>query len=333
MTRPFSALFGPMPPVLAAVRGAVLTAAAAVVLSLLVANRYRASAAFYLDTKQVSSGVGDLASLASQVGLLPPGSTGVSPYLVSELASSDTVLTAVAATPIPDSAFRRDHPTGNLERHYGTNDRSPEKRFQKTVEKLRKRVSTNVSSRSGLVRITLTDTDPGVAAWLARAVLDRVQHSIGVARASRARAERIFLETRTAAAQDSVRAAETALAAFLTSNRQTSQSPILQMRESQLRRRAELMLTLFSAMQRDLERARADEIRDTPVLTVIATPVPPIRKSAPIRWLVAAIAFALAFAVHLSWPHWAPAVRTVGIAFRPEQAPAEKRGPALSAPR
>lgn len=330
MTRRLPALLGPLPAALAAARAALLTAVAALALSFLVANRYRASAIFYLDTKQPAAGIGDLASLASQVGLLAPGSAGVSPYLVAELASSDTVLDAVAGTAIPDSAFRRDRPTGALEAHYDIQDRDPEKRFRRTVERLRKQVSTNVSNRSGLVTVTLTDTDPGVAAWLARDVLDRVQHSIGVARASRARAERIFVEARAEAARDSVHAAETALASFLLTNRQTSQSPILQMQESQLRRRVELMLTLFSALQRDLERARADEIRDTPVLTVIAMPVPPIRKSTPIRSLIAVIAFALAFTLHLTRPHWRPAVRTLATALGAEQASAEKRASAAS---
>lgn len=323
-------MLGPLPPGLAAARAALLTAVAALALSFLVANRYRASAIFYLDTKQPSAGIGDLASLASQVGLAPSGTAGVSPYLVAELASSDTVLNAVAGTAIPDSAFRRDRATGSLERHYDIDDRSPEERFRKTVEKLRKRVSTNVSNRSGLVTVTVTDTDPGVVAWLAHAVLDRVQHSIGVARASRARAERIFVEARAEAAKDSVRAAETALATFLTTNRQTSQSPILQIQEGQLRRRVELMLTLFSALQRDLDRARADEIRDTPVLTVIATPVPPIRKSTPIRSLIAVIAFALAFTLHLTRPHWTPAVRTLATALGAEQARAEEQASAAS---
>ena len=324
MTRRLSALLGPLPPALAAARAALLTAVAALALSFLVANRYRASAIFYLDTKQPAAGIGDLASLASQVGLLAPGSAGVSPYLVAELASSDTVLNAVVGTAIPDSAFRRDHPTGNLEAHYDIQDRNPEKRFRRTVERLRKWVSTNVSNRSGLVSISLTDTDPGVAAWLARKVLDRVQHSIGVARASRAHAERIFVEARAEAARDSVHAAETALASFLLSNRQTSQSPILQMQEGQLRRRVELMLTLFSALQRDLERARADEVRDTPVLTVIAMPVPPIRKSAPSRLLIMGIAFVLAFTLHLTQPHWRPTMRTFATAFRAEPDIVEK---------
>ena len=79
--------------------------------------------------------------------------------------------------------------------------------------------------------------------------------------------------------------------------------------EGQLRRQVDITTALYSSVQQDLERARADEVRDTPVMTITATPYPPIKKSWPARTLLAGIAFVLVFGLHLTRDHWLPALR------------------------
>jgi uncharacterized protein involved in exopolysaccharide biosynthesis len=152
-------------------------------------------------------------------------------------------------------------------------------------------------------------------------VLERTQHYLGVARSSRARAERIFVEGRERSVRDSLAKAQDQLAGFLSANRVTSNSPVLQMREQALRREVDIATTLYSAVQRDVERARADEVRETPVLTVTATPVPPIKKSWPKRSIIGAVAFVLAFGLYFTRQQWSPAVEAVGAALeRPAEA-------------
>jgi hypothetical protein len=143
-------LLGPLPPVLSAFRLALGAALLAIGLSFLIPNRYKAVGEFYLDTRQ-SGGLGDLASLASAVGLTAPMGGSVSPYLVSELATSDTVLAAIVRTALPAQVFTRNHPVRTLEEHYEIDDELPDKRFWRTVRQLRERVATDVGNRSGLV--------------------------------------------------------------------------------------------------------------------------------------------------------------------------------------
>jgi uncharacterized protein involved in exopolysaccharide biosynthesis len=144
--------------------------------------------------------------------------------------------------------------------------------------------------------------------------LERVQHYLAVARESRARAERVFVESRERALRDSVRAAEAQLSTFLSTNRMTEQSPLLQIREAALRRMVDNTTLLYSSVQRDLERARADEVRDTPVMTITATPYPPIKKNWPKRSLIAAIALVLAFGLHMTRGQWLPTIRSLSTA-------------------
>lgn len=248
-------LLGPLPPMLAGTRFALLVAVAAVALSFLAPNRYTATATFYLDSRQSSgaaAGGADIAAIASQVGLLGGTSSGVSPYLVSELVNSDTVLTEIVRTPLPSSAFLKTGPATTLEEHYDIDDRSPERRFRMTVQRLRDRVNSNVGNRSGIVTLNVWDKDPGVAAWLADRVLERTQHYLSVARSSRARAERMFVEGREKSVRDSLRSAEAELTGFLNANRMTTSAPALQIREQGLRRNVEIALTLYSSVQRDV---------------------------------------------------------------------------------
>lgn len=313
----FGRLFGPLPPAPAAARFGLLVGIVAIATSFLVPNRYRATAAFYLDARQPGGGSAnaELASIATQVGLATPAGT-VSPYLVVELANSDTVMVDVVRTPLPAGVFLRTKPARTLEEHYDVTEKTPEANFRRTIQELHDRVSSNVGNRSGLISISVWDHDPGLAAWLAGQILDRMRHYLSVARASRARAEREFIEGRERAVRDSLRSAETELASFLSSNRITTQSPELQMREAQLRRKVEIATTLYSAVQRDLERARAEEVRDTPVMTVVATPFVPIRKSWPKRSLIGIMAFSLAFGLHITRRQWEPAVRSVMTGLR-----------------
>jgi uncharacterized protein involved in exopolysaccharide biosynthesis len=94
----------------------------------------------------------------------------------------------------------------------------------------------------------------------------------------------------------------------------TEQSPLLQIREAALRRMVDNTTLLYSSVQRDLERARADEVRDTPVMTITATPYPPIKKNWPKRSLIAAIALVLAFGLHMTRGQWLPTIRSLSTA-------------------
>lgn len=277
-------------------------------LSLLVPNRYTAVTSFTVDTPNRAPGLGDLSGLTAQLGLTL-GTSTASPYLFVDLSLSDTVLTHVAELEIPQSVFLRTEPKATISAHYKLEDSKADLLLQRTVERLRKRVDVTVNARSSVITLSVSDNDPGVAAWLAEAILEQMQHYLMVARTSRAKAEREFLETRTTSAQASLNEAEEALASFLSTNRVTGQSPLLQMREAQLRRRIDVAQALYEGLARDLERARTEEVRDTPTITVLTSPQPPLKKSSPHRLLIAISATFAALLLFITRSQWEGAVR------------------------
>ena len=287
---------------------ALLVAAGTALLSLLVPNRYTATASFTVDAPSRTPGLSDLSGLTAQLGLTL-SSSGASPYLFDDLAVSDTVLDHVAQLAIPAAVFVRTEPVQSLSTHYNLHTSRPDELLLKTIEKLRKRVEVSVNTRSSVITLKVWDYDPGVAAWLAASILNQMQQSVLVARSSRARAEREFLEGRTQAAQGALRAVEETLTTFLTENRVTRQSPLLQMREAQLRRRIDLAQSLYATLAQALERARSEEVRDTPAITVITASRPPLRKSAPSRLLLVVTATAAAILLYATRRQWQEALR------------------------
>ena len=84
-----------------------------------------------------------------------------------------------------------------------------------------------------------------------------------------------------------------------------------------MRRRVDIAQTLYAALARDLERARSEEVRDTPAITVMTAARPPLRKSAPHRLLLVIIAAVAALLLHATRPQWEEALRrTVDVLSR-----------------
>src|SRR3989449_10255483 len=95
-----------------------------------------------------------------------------------------------------------------------------------------------------------------------------------------------MLEARLTEAQSRLASAETELQRFLSANRDTRSSPSLSFHEARLRRKVDLAQTRFIELQRQLDQARIQEVRDTPAITVLDKPNLPERYYRPRRTLV-----------------------------------------------
>jgi uncharacterized protein involved in exopolysaccharide biosynthesis len=91
-------------------------------------------------------------------------------------------------------------------------------------------------------------------------------------RQTQAGAEREFDARRAAAALDTLRAAEAALADFRASNIDFSRSPRLGTREAELQRRVTLAQQIYTTIAQRYEIASIEAVRNTPVITVLDGP-------------------------------------------------------------
>src|SRR5205823_6465820 len=144
-------------------------------------------------------------------------------------------------------------------------------RDERGLKKLRGMIRVTPDAKTNVVSFAVDARDPQLAFQIARALLQNLDAFNVSVRQSRAKNERAFLDARVADAQQDLRSSEGDLESFLSSNRDFH-SPSLAVQEARLRRRVDLAQTRFIELQRQLDQARVQEVRDTPVITVLDAP-------------------------------------------------------------
>jgi uncharacterized protein involved in exopolysaccharide biosynthesis len=217
-------------------------------------------------------GGGGLAGLAAQLGaagLVSDG--GQSPAFYLDLLRSPAVLGRVVDATYADSAGRR-RTYVQINRIGG---RSPAEQRVNALEDLGKRLGTSLSPKTGVLKATVVTTSPALSRELADTLVASLNEFNLMRRQSQAGAERRFVERRLAEARTELRLAEERMENFLSRNRVYQNSPELMMQRERLDRDVMLRQGVLTTLAQSFEQARIDEVRDTPVITVIEAPETP----------------------------------------------------------
>ena len=100
-------------------------------------------------------------------------------------------------------------------------------------------------------------------------------------------------ERRLADAQRELRAAEGRLQLFMTGNKRISDSPLLTFEHGRLQRAVQLKEDLVARLTEAYDEARIAEAGDIPLISVIDSAVPPVRRSFPVWWQLLLVGLAL----------------------------------------
>lgn len=232
------------------------------------------------------------AGFAAQLGVALPGQDQTqSPNFYSDLAASDLVLGAVADSGTVD-AMRR---PVSFVRFFDLPDDAPPINRARIIASLRSRLRRNVVLKTGLVELSIKTKDPAISASILQHVLGELERFNQGARRSQASAERRFTERRFDEVRAELNSAEQRLVSFLQSNRDFEHSPMLRYEHDRLQRDVQLKQQVFQMLSQAVEQARIEEVRDTPVLTIIEPPSPPAVRDP--RGLMMKLIGALAFAI------------------------------------
>jgi uncharacterized protein involved in exopolysaccharide biosynthesis len=251
-----------------------------VVLALLVGlwtlsrDRTYSTAASFIPQGTEGRGVSGASALAEQFGVsLRPDRPGESPQFYADVLRSVTILRKVVESeyevPGVDGSIR----TATLIQLYRVDDAGPVPTWRKAVERLRDRLSTSVSRETGVVRLTIAAAHPALSEQIAQRLLELLNDFNLDARQSRAQQEGVFISGRVAEAQEELLAAEGALEEFLRHNRQFRNSPELVFDHDRLQREVTMRQEVYTSLLRSQEQARIDAVRDTPLLTIIDSPI------------------------------------------------------------
>jgi uncharacterized protein involved in exopolysaccharide biosynthesis len=258
-----------------------LGAAGAAAWSLVAEPRYRSFARFALEEQR---GLPDAGGLAAIAGRLSGGALGGirSLQFYADLLVGPDILGAVLADsfPRPEDPARRAPLIDILEVHGDT----PEERRLRGVELLQERaVATSTNDRTGTITLEVSLRDPDLAVAVAERLYRHLEQFNFETRRSSASERREFAARELERARQELNAAESAMRAFLESNRGGLDIPRLDFRRQQLQRRIDLANDTYSRLALELQEASIDEVRDTPVFTLVQRPIAPIYREFPRR--------------------------------------------------
>lgn len=286
------------------VRACLSAGVATGILIIALGREYASEARFVPDAG--TANVGALSGLAAQFGLAAAlGGGAQSPDFYAALAKSRTVLGAIA-----DSTFRFEHTRnfylwrdtvileGTIAELYRIDrPKSRARERDEAIELIDELVTSGASLETGVITVR-TQTDwPQLSFQISRLVLDQISKYNLSSLQSRASAEREFVEDRLESQRGELESEEDSLRLFLEKNRLFAASPQLVIEHERLQRKVALRQQVVIGLAQAYEQARIEEVRNTPVITMVQEPEVPakgVRRNLPLKVLLAMM---LAFVV------------------------------------
>jgi uncharacterized protein involved in exopolysaccharide biosynthesis len=232
--------------------------------------------------------LGVLGVQLQDLGIMPEG-PGIPPAMYPEIVESRTVLTPVLGMSFPTADKGV---TGNYLVWSGVKAGDP-KAMGLGLARLRRKVSTSVNRRTGLMTVEVRERDPLVASDLANKIAENMQGAIISILADQASRTRQFVEGRLTETRADLLRAEENQRAFREQNIRIGNSPRLQIEDGRYARAVREQEEVFLTLQRQLELAKIEERRDVPRLAILDAAVPPVARYWPKRLLFLAGGFLL----------------------------------------
>lgn len=238
--------------------------------SLLLARRLFTAHTSFVPQESPAASAG-LSQIASQFGFpLAARSGAASPQFYSDLLMSREILRSVIEARYEVSGT---HPfAGDLVAFLEIKAPTRQLQLRDAMERLRETSRVVLDRGTGVVRLDVTTKSAQMSVAIAQRFLSALNEFNRIQRQSRGRAEREFVEQRMASAQRDLTNAEETLSGFYRRNRRFEDSPELVAEESRLQRQVALRQQLFLTLAQSYESAKIEEVRDTPVLTVLEQP-------------------------------------------------------------
>jgi uncharacterized protein involved in exopolysaccharide biosynthesis len=250
-----------------------------------------------------------ISALAAQFALIAgPSSNGESVEFYAQLLRSrELLMQAVQSTyVIPVKPGSPDSTRGTLVSIWKPSGADSGARARAAVERLNRQLEITTSRDANTVTLVTRAESPALAVQLNRRLVSLVSDFNMVKRQSRAAAERKFIEDRLAEARHELDVAEDAERHFLEQNREYQSSPQLRFDAARLERRVTHRQEITQALSQSYEQARIEEVRDTPVITIIDRPEFSIQRARSrlldaIVWALIAGLIALSLALWLDY--------------------------------
>jgi uncharacterized protein involved in exopolysaccharide biosynthesis len=243
-------------------------------LALVPGRRYVVASSFMPQTRKAPSG---LSGIAAQFGVTVPTFEGSeSPLFYVQLLQSRSLL-----GPLVETVYKVDTDSGavsgNLMQLYRIKGKTPGLKREAAIKQLGKDIAATADPKTSVVTLEITARYPGLALLMSQRLLELLSRFNLESRQSQASAERKFTEARLKEVTREFRAAEDRLQSFLQRNRDYRNSPELTFQFQRLNRDVNTNDQVYTTLTQAFEQAKIEEVRDTPVLTIVDAPEFPVR--------------------------------------------------------
>jgi len=254
----------------AAFVGAIVVAALVVGLGMMAPRTYSTTASFAPQPRRASGG--STSSLAAQFGIAVSGGDVLqSPQFYVDLLTADEILRDLV-----DSSFTLSPDAGakkvNLVDVFAPGQGTKEMRTERTIRSLRRRISASASLKTGVIKFTVSTKSAELSRQIAERILANLNEFNIESRIRQAATERKFIEARMSEAESQLRAAEDRAEEFIQSNLTVGSSARLALERDRLQRDVNMRQQLYTALAMEYDRARNEELRDTPIIAILERP-------------------------------------------------------------
>jgi uncharacterized protein involved in exopolysaccharide biosynthesis len=249
-----------------------------------------------------------LAGLAAQLGVQMGAAAAETPQLYADLLRSRRVLQTIAVTDYQFVDGDREY-HGTVPELFELTADTPRKLEEKTLGLLRESVSARTNYETGVIAYSVSMPWPALSEQVAEHLFRELAAFNLESRRSRAAAEREFVEERLADARVQLRGAEDAVQTFLQANRSFQQAPRLVFEFERLQRTLTERQAVYTMLSQATEQARIEEVRDTPVLTLLEMPAGSATPQGRGTVLRGILMFLLGLIVALAWSYFSEYLR------------------------
>ncbi|MGB8318750.1 MAG: hypothetical protein WCE54_11535 [Ignavibacteriaceae bacterium] len=259
-----------------------------IILFFAVSLYYESTVTILPDYGNKNTSLGQISDLAAMAGVKVGEGAPTEIYQV--LVTSESVLDPVIYKKYSTKEYKD---SVNLIQYFDItpdNSLSPElqkrKMFIKAFDRLSKgHLATDLDRITKVLNIKVTMPESELSALVANNIVESLDHYIRTKRKSYASEQRFYIEKRLMQVKDSLTAAENKLKNFREENRLVA-SPALFLEQGRLLRNVDIQQAVFIELNKQLEIAKIDEIKETPVLNVKELAKDPIIKAGPKRGII-----------------------------------------------
>ncbi len=249
-------------------------------------NYYTSTVTILPDYGSKESSLGQLSGLASLAGVSVGSGSPTEIYqnlITSESVLSPVIYAKYKTEKYPDSVnliqYFKIKPDKSLPADLQNRDM-----FLKELTSLTKvNLTSNVDRMTKILTMTVKMPEPQLSADVIDKIAESLDNYIRTKRKSYASDQREYIEKRLTQVKDSLTIAENTLKNFSEQNRMVMQSPELMLEQARLTRNIQIISAVYIELSKQVEIAKIDEVKDTPVLNIKELAKDPILKAGPKR--------------------------------------------------